>query len=147
MEDSTKKRSREDDDWDEAFLKKISNTIPRSVTYPEEDDDFVSTLLGEDAGALHLYPANIVEFGAPDDPRFATKAIRHHMADVAPGSQPFAMLLGDATSEKIPGTRLPMKYSSLPNRPTLAVHARNADIMSKATPSVNPKNDLAKLIQ
>ena len=46
MEDSTKKKLREDDDWDKAFLKKISNTIPQSVTYPEEDDDFVSTLLG-----------------------------------------------------------------------------------------------------
>ena len=43
-----KKRYREEEDWE-------SNAIPRVVTYPEEeedDDNFVSSLLGEDTVAI-----------------------------------------------------------------------------------------------
>jgi hypothetical protein len=45
-----KKRSREEKAWDDAFRDKLSSSITRVVTYPEDVDDndnFVSSLLGE----------------------------------------------------------------------------------------------------
>ena len=79
-----KKRSREEEAWDDAFRDKLSSAITRVVTYPEEvddDDDFVSSLLGEG-----------------DDTIATSKFPRKATIDVATWHHPSVKLDSDACS-------------------------------------------------
>jgi len=135
-----KKRSREEEDWDDAFQEKLSNAIPRVVTYPEEeedDDNFVSSLLGEDTVATAHFqhqdaseeahwqhplakvdsnactPAAYIENAAAyDSKRFQTGV-------EMPGSHRSAMRLEHAKQEldlKMPAAKAPMQHAALPTQ-------------------------------
>ena len=151
-----KKRSREEEDWDDAFQEKLSNAIPRVVTYPEEeedDDNFVSSLLGEDTAATARFlhqdtseeaprqhplaevdsnacaPSACIENAAACDPK------RFQTGVEMPGPHPSAKPELDL---KMPAAKAPMQHAALPTQfdtlDPLASTTRNTDRVSKPPP-------------
>ncbi len=157
-----KKRTREEEDWDDEFQEKLSNTIPRVVTYPEDDeddDDFVSSLLGEATAAIAHFshrdaseeapwqhssakvdsnactPAACIEDAAACDPR------RFQTGVEMPDPHPSAMHLEHETPEldlKMPAAKSPTQHAALPTQfdilAPLASTIRNAERVSKPPP-------------
>ncbi|KAL3817497.1 hypothetical protein ACHAXA_007087 [Cyclostephanos tholiformis] len=146
-----KKRSREEEAWDDAFQDKLSKDIPRAVTYPEEDDNddkFVSSLLGEgdDTVATVNFPHQAklevapwqlpsakVAFMENDD---AYDLAMFRTAHEVPVPEPSAMLLGHSINEldlKMP-TAEPQVHKKPPHFSLPTSTAINADIKSMTAP-------------